>query len=269
MSFLFETFTKDFKIAISYKLQFAFSIISIFITIYTFYLISKLIDSGSTIHLNEYDNSYLFFLIFGIISAEISLNLIINPARSVREMQLTGVFEELIASGRPIYQIALSTFMYPLFWLFLKLLIYSVFSSIVFGLDIYFLNISFITIYASFVFVIGMIGIGLISISMVILVKSSDFIGNIYLSLSALFGGVAYPISVLPNFLQKFSEILPTKHYLEILRKDAQSNSINIEDFYHQAYALSFLSILLICVSIYLLNFAIKVAKKNGSLLYY
>ena len=57
-------------------------------------------------------------------------------------MQLTGVFEELIASGRPIYQIALSTFMYPLFWLFLKLLIYSVFSSIVFGLDIYFLNIS-------------------------------------------------------------------------------------------------------------------------------
>ena len=61
---------------------------------------------------------------------------------------------------------------------------------------------------------------------MIILVKSSDIVGNIYLSLSALFGGVAYPISVLPNFLQKFSEILPTKHYLEIFRKDAQNNSI-------------------------------------------
>ena len=116
MSFLFETFTKDFKIAISYKLQFAFSIISIFITIYTFYLISKLIDSGSTIHLNEYDIVIYFFWYLNY-SAEISLNLIINPVRSVREMQLTGVFEELIASGRPIYQIALSTLL-SFVWLF-------------------------------------------------------------------------------------------------------------------------------------------------------
>ena len=269
MSFLFEPLKKDFKIAISYKLQFAFSIISIFITIYTCSLVSKLIDSGSTIHLNDYGNSYLFFLIFGVISAEISLNLIINPARSVREMQLTGVFEELIASGRPIYQIAISTFMYPLLWLIFKISIYVVFSAFIFELDIYFLNLSFITLYASFIFAIGMIGIGLVSISMIILVKSSDIVGNIYLSLSALFGGVAYPISVLPNFLQKFSEILPTKHYLEIFRKDAQNNSVNIEDFYQEAFTLTILSIVLICISIYVLNFAIKVAKKNGSLLYY
>ena len=91
MKFFYETFLKDFKIAISYKAQFAFSIISIFITILTFFLISKLIDSGNSIYLEEY-SSYMFFLIFGVIGAEISMILITNPSKNIREMQLTGVF---------------------------------------------------------------------------------------------------------------------------------------------------------------------------------
>ena len=194
MKFLYETFLKDFKIAISYKAQFAFSIISIFITILTFILIPKLIDSGNSIHLKEY-NSYMFFLIFGVISAEISMILITNPSRNIREMQLTGVFEELIASGKNISAIILSTFIYPIAWLFMRVMVYIIAGVFIFNIDIELSNLSYITIISLLVFSFSMIGIGLISISSIITIKSGNYIGTMYLSISSLLGGVAYQIS--------------------------------------------------------------------------
>ena len=268
MKFLYETFLKDFKIAISYKAQFAFSIISIFITILTFVLISKLIDSGNSIHLKEY-NSYMFFLIFGVISAEISMILITNPSKNIREMQLTGVFEELIASGKNISAIILSTFIYPIAWLFLRVMVYIIAGVFIFNIDIELSNLSYITIISLLVFVFSMIGIGLISISSIITIKSGNYIGTMYLSISSLLGGVAYPISILPEKIRFLSELLPTTHFLNIFRLDAINTDLAFAEILSEFRLLLFLSLLFFSFGLYLLQISIKIAKKHGSLLFY
>ena len=268
MKFLYETFLKDFKIAISYKAQFAFSIISIFITILTFILISKLIDSGNSIHLKEY-NSYMFFLIFGVISAEISMILITNPSKNIREMQLTGVFEELIASGKNISAIILSTFIYPIAWLFLRVMVYIIAGVFIFNIDIELSNLSYITIISLLVFVFSMIGIGLISISSIITIKSGNYIGTMYLSISSLLGGVAYPISILPEKIRFLSELLPTTHFLNIFRLDAINTDLAFAEILNEFRLLLFLSLLFFSFGLYLLQISIKIAKKHGSLLFY
>ena len=268
MKFIYETFLKDFKIAISYKAQFAFSIISIFITILTFFLISKLIDSGDSIYLIEY-SSYMFFLIFGVISAEISMILITNPSKNIREMQLTGVFEELIASGKNISVIILSTFIYPISWLFLRVLVYIIVGVFIFNINIELSNLSYVTIISSLVFAISMIGIGLISISSIITIKSGNYIGAMYLSTSSLLGGIAYPISVLPEQIRFMSELLPTTHFLNIFRLDAINAKLTFTEIADDFRLLLFLSLLFFSFGLYLLKISIKIAKRHGSLLYY
>ena len=105
----------------------------------------------------------MFFLIFGVISAEISMILITNPSRNVKEMQLTGVFEELIASGRSIYEIILSTFMYPIAWLTLRVLMYIFAAIFIFNISVNLDKLSYISLFALLFFVTSMIGIGFIS----------------------------------------------------------------------------------------------------------
>lgn len=268
MKFFYETFLKDFKIAISYKAQFAFSIISIFITILTFFLISKLIDSGNSIYLEEY-SSYMFFLIFGVIGAEISMILITNPSKNIREMQLTGVFEELIASGKDISAIVLSTFIYPTAWLSLRIMVYIIAAVFIFNIGIELSNLSYVTLISLLVFVISMIGVGLISISLIITIKSGNFIGTMYLSISSLLGGVAYPISVLPEKIRFMSELLPTTHFLNIFRLDAINTELTFAEISNDFKLLLFLSLLLFLFGLYLLKISMKIAKRQGSLLFY
>jgi ABC-2 type transport system permease protein len=268
MKFLYETFLKDFKIAISYKAQFVFSIISIFITILTFFLISKLIDSGNSIYLKEY-SSYMFFLIFGVISAEISMILITNPSKNVREMQLTGVFEELIASGKNISSIILSTFIYPIAWLSIRVMVYIIAAIFIFNINIELKNLSYITTFSTLFFVISMIGIGLISISSIITIKSGNFIGTMYLSISALLSGIAYPISVLPEKIRFISELLPTTHFLNIFRLDAMNADLAFSEISKDLSVLLLLSLVFFSFGLYLLKISIKIAKRHGSLLFY
>ena len=268
MKFIFSTFLKDLRIATSYKAQFIFSIISIFFAIFTFYLISKLVDTGSSVHLEKYDN-YMFFLIFGLISAETSMIIITNPLKNIRDMQLTGVFEELIASGRNVKEVILSTFAYPIIWLIFRISLYLLVSIFIFDIGIQFYNLSYISLLSIFLFCIGMIGIGLISISSVITIKSGNFIGTLYLSLSSFFGTVAYPISVLPEQIIFISYLIPTTHFLAIFREDAISQNLLIMDIAYNFIFLLTLSVSLFLMGLYLLDVSIKVAKKHGSLLYY
>ena len=54
------------------------------------------------------------FLIVGIITAEITVVMLNTMPNKVREYQLTGIFEELIMSGRNEIEIISSSISYPL-----------------------------------------------------------------------------------------------------------------------------------------------------------
>jgi ABC-2 type transport system permease protein len=139
----------------------------------------------------------------------------------------------------------------------------------VFIFNIELVNLSYITIISSLVFAISMIGVGLISISSIITIKSGNYIGTMYLSISSLLGGVAYPISVLPEKIRFMSELLPTTHFLNIFRLDAINADLAFAEISNDFRFLLFLSLLFFSFGLYLLQISIKIAKKHGSLLFY
>jgi ABC-type multidrug transport system permease subunit len=90
-----------------------------------------------------------------------------------------------------------------------------------------------------------------------------------YLSISSLLGGVAYPTSVLPEKIRFMSELLPTTHFLNIFRLDAINTELTFAEISNDFKLLIFLSLLLFSFGLYLLKISMKIAKKQGSLLFY
>ncbi|MDA9730779.1 hypothetical protein N9U72_01605, partial [Gammaproteobacteria bacterium] len=186
--FLFETFIKDFKIAYSYRLQFILSIFSVFFSFYFLFIFSSLVEDGANPSLLKYGGSYFKFLFFGILVAEIS-NIFLNTMPdTLRMYQRTGILEELMLNGKSEIFIIISSLLYPIFKLSLRVLIYLILYQF-FNNDQIISNLDFISLISILLFILSLIGISLIGVSFTIFLKGSAVIPQAYLLLSSILCG--------------------------------------------------------------------------------
>ncbi len=268
-NFFLDTVKKDFKIALSYRLQFIFSFLSVFLSVIFIFVFSRLVDSSKNDLLNDYGGSYFVFLFFGFVAAEITIIFLNTMPNKVREYQQTGIFEELIMSGKKEVNIIFYTLGYPTLQLLAKILIY--FLSFIFienNLSII-SNFSYLALCAFVLFSISLIGISLVSVALTIVYKAPNIINRSYLSLSAIFSGVAYPVEILPKQIIFFGDFLPTTHFLRIFRYDYGGSLSLQNDLAYNFTALLILSIFTFTFGFYLLKKSIVISKRNGSLLNY
>ena len=268
-SFFSNTVKKDFKIALSYRLQFIFSFFSIFLSVVFISIFSKLVDFSSNDLLSEYRGSYFVFLFFGFITAEVTILLLNTMPNKVREYQLTGIFEELIMSGQKELNIIFYALGYPLIQLFLRIFVYFLSFALISDELGIFSNLSYLALIALLFFCFSLIGISLVSVALTIVYKSPNIINRGYLMLSSILSGVAFPIELLPKSIIFLGDFLPTTHFLKIFRFD-YSSAINLQnEIIYNFIALIFLSTLTLSLGVYLLQQSILISKKNGSLLNY
>ncbi len=269
MDFYWQTFLKDLRIATSYKLQFVFSILSIFVSIFFIFIFSTLFESSNNEILDRYGGSYFNFLFIGFITAEITFLFLNTMPNKVREYQMTGVFEELIMSGRKEIEVILSSLFYPIFFQFFRLFCYWL-ALILADIDLGFINaIGFYSVVAFLLFSISLIGISLLSTAITITYKSPGIINRLYLSVTSVLSGVAFPVELLPKFLEIVGQLLPTTQFLHIVRNDSITLYEENFAYYENLIFLLLISVLLLILGVMSLRKAIEVSKKNGSLLLY
>lgn len=261
--FFYETFLKDFKIAISYKAQFILSFASIVFSFYFLLIFGSFVDSGKNILLENYNLTYFEFLFFGILVAEVT-NVIINTMpNSIKTYQQTGIFEELILAGRSEIIIITSSMCYPFFRLLIRLLAYVCLMSFFQNKLILFDSITMI---AFFLFCICLIGISLIGCAFTIFLKGSSLVPQAYLLLSSILCGVAFPIESLPRILAYLGELFPTTHFLSILRNDFSGAN---ESNFNEIIVLFVMSFIFSIIGFSMITKSIKLSKKDGSLLFH
>ena len=86
--------------------------------------------------------------------------------------------------------------------------------------------------------------------------------------ISWLIGGVYYPVSILPEWLQKIAEFIPMTHSLEALRQSLLAGR-GISSISDQLAALFMWVVICLPLSIFSFMFAIKRARISGSLGHY
>lgn len=258
---------RDFAIEVSYRIAFLLRLARIFTTVLTFYFISKLFGKGASVHLQEYGGVYFPFVLIGIAFSEYLMVSLRSFSESIREEQIIGTLEAVLATPTKISTIVIGSSIWNFIFTSISVLIYLLLGVLFFGLDLSKMNVpSALTILILTIIVFSSIGI--ISASFIIILKKGDpltwFMGICF----GLLGGVYFPVNIMPKFLQVFSYLLPMTYSLRSIRL-ALLRGYSFKMLLVDIEVLFIFSIILLPISIRVFKFAIKKAKRDGSLVHY
>ncbi len=260
-------FVRDFLIAVSYRFNFILQFVSIFITTLMFFFLSELIGSGVSNQLQAYGGDYFAFVLVGIAFVDylsVSLN---SFSSQIRSAQTMGTLEALLVTPTSVPAILLSSSLYNFTFTSLRIIVYMVFGVLIFGVSLQFTSLTALAVIIALT-ILSFIGIGLFSAAFIIVFKQGSPI-NWFISIaSGLLGGVLYPVSVLPSWLQPYSYLLPITHALEAIRQ-LLLNGSDFAGVYQQILILSLFAGILLPLGLTAFGYGLKKAKKEGSLIHY
>jgi ABC-2 type transport system permease protein len=264
---LFAFVKRDFLCDVSYRFAFIFNVAGIFFSVITFFYISKLFSHSVNPYLNEYGGQYFPFVLIGIaFSGYLSAGLR-SFSDALRNEQVMGTLEMILLTPTRLSTMLISQTL----WKFLQATM-NIFLYLIIGILFLQVNLEMKGMFAAFIILILTVtssgSLGIIAAAFIMIFKKGDPITWLFITASSLLGGVFYPITVLPEFLQKLAVLLPITHSLKGLRGALLAGHSYIDLSVHMG-ALVLFTIIFMPLGILTFAYAVKRAKKEGSLVYY
>jgi ABC-2 type transport system permease protein len=260
-------FYRDLISDATYKTAFLLQLIGMFVSVLTYFFLSRLMGDIGIRHLAPYGGNYFAFVLIGIAFISYLNVSITGLARIIREGQMLGTLEAILVTPTSIPTVIFSSSLYGFFWATINVVIYLLFGSICFDLHLEQANLT-----AAFIIllltIVSSTGIGIMSASFIMMIKRGDPIGWLFASVSGLIGGLYYPLSVLPEWLQFAAKLLPVTHSLEGMRM-AILNGHSLSQLAPTVMILCLFSILILPSSLVMFQKAVIKAKQDGSLTHY
>lgn len=267
MSVALAFLKRDFSQALSYRLSFLLQIGGIFFSVAIFYFLSELFGSAISPQLEAYGGNYFSFVLIGLaFTGFLGLSLS-SFATSIREGQMMGTLEIMLLSPTRLSVILLSSSIWSYLLTTLRVVLYLVVGAFVFGADLGNANVGG-ALLIMFLSIASFTGIGVLSAALVLIVKKGDPVALILNGASSLLAGVFYPVTVLPNWLEPVSHVLPLTYALDAMRL-AMLQGHSIYELRNDIYILLVFTFVLTPISFLVFRRALKRAKKEGSLIQY
>ncbi len=215
---LLQFIKRDFLVQISYRFRFFMGFGGIFLTVFMFFFVSKIFQSGISVSLARYGNDYFSFVLLGMcVSTFVSTGLQ-SLSQEVRGAQMQGTLEILLATptspnvvlfGNSLWSFA-SSFVLSLIYLALTVVIGKI------GVSLIAIGLVLLVLFLTF---ICFLSLGMVSAAFILLFKQGNPV-NVAFGMSSYFlGGIIFPIEVLPVPLQKLSQLLPITHAATAIRE--------------------------------------------------
>jgi ABC-2 type transport system permease protein len=258
---------KDFLIMISYRFKLILQIGSFFVGMIFFYFISKMFQDVNPQYLQKYQGDYFSFVLIGLaLSSFIGVGLH-SFAGVIRSAQVEGTLEALLSTQTSIYTILIGNSL----WSFIESFV-SAFVILVFGFVFFHLRWSVSGSVISLVIIllvfIAFLSVGMLSASFIMVFKQGNPINLVFGYSSYLMGGIFFPVEVLPKSLQWVSTLLPIRYATDALRSLLLSNA-NHDDIWKLIARLLIFIAIFLPVGLLAFHFAVRRAKKDGSLVQY
>lgn len=252
---------------ISYKLQLVLSVISVFVSLISFYFMVNFLDLNQfNPKLSSLGGNYLSFLIIGTIYLGLTSVGQSSFAGTISEEQSLGTLEQLFVSKTPLWQLLLFSSVWNYFTTIINMItvlfLYNHFFSVKLNANI--LSSIVILVVSS----IAMMGIGIMSAGFIIRFKRGDPISWAIGILTGLLSGIYYPVNILPSYLQALSKILPPTYAISALRKATLANA-NITQVSNELLILIIFALITVPIGLIIFKKSFDYARKEGSLSWY
>ena len=252
---------------VSYRLSFFLTFAGMFVSIATFFFISKLFAGAISPYLAEYGGDYFSFVLIGIaFSGFVSTGMSAFSA-SISSAQAQGTLEAMLVTPTGLAPIIFFSSLWNYLFNSLNVIVYLLFGWIFFGLSLSQANIP-LALVILFLATLSFSGIGVISASFIMVFKRGNPIDWLYGVASGLLGGMFFPTKVLPAWLQPLAYFLPIFHALRAMRL-AVLKGYPLTALGGEIAALTFFAALILPLSVWAFKYAVREAKIDGSLVTY
>lgn len=258
---------KDILIQMSYKLSFFLQFSGIFFSVLTFYFIAKMIGDAAIPYLEPYGGDYFSFVLIGIAFESYLWTGLRSFSESVRMEQMMGTLEAMLVAPTKVDTIVIFSSFWNYIFATVRVLIFLLLGVFLFGVNMGNANLFAATILLILT-TICFSSLGIISASFIMVFKKGDPMNWVFGSVSALLGGVLYPITVLPGWLQIFSYLLPITYSLRGMRH-ALLQGYPLGTLSWDILALAVFSAVLLPLGLLCFRYAVRRAKMEGSLTKY
>lgn len=217
MRILWSFLWRDIQNEVSYSLSFVLQLFSIFPIVFLFFYLSQLFGNTVPTLLQAYGGRYFPFVLVGIALQNYFSMGLSSFSGNIREAQLSGTLEAMLAAPVPLPVFLLGSILYPFAFNALRVLLYLAAGSLISDGGLCWNRLPS----ACVVLLLGMAAfssMGLLSAAFIILFKKGDPLNWIFSVSAWLLGGVYYPVEVLPGWLQETAQWIPMTHALEALR---------------------------------------------------
>jgi ABC-2 type transport system permease protein len=254
---------RDFKIATSYRAAFVGQIVSIFVAVPLFFFMGNLVDGANLKVLERYGGSYFGFLLIGVALLDYLAVSLQSFGNSLRESQLTGTLEIVLLSRTSLIEVLL----YSSLWFFLftsiRFVLYLVVGSM-FQLELGDANfLAAILILA--LAILSFIPFGIFTAAIIMVFKRGDGVNTLISGASMFFGGVLFPVTLMPEWMQFLAQFLPFTHALEGMRQAIQSG-MSIAELGQYFIVLGAFAVILMPLSWLAFALAVRRTRATGTL---
>jgi ABC-2 type transport system permease protein len=255
-----------FLTAWSYRVRFALSLASVAITVVPMFFVAGALQPVMGTAIENEGQRYFDFLVLGFVClALVQVCVSALPNQVGGDIQ-NGFFETLTGTPAGIPAVLMGLVAYPVFWALLKNTIL-VLLALIMGMHFKLTSLPDTALIIGLL-LIAHIGVGLVATAAVITFRSTLALPELILSGSALLGGVYWPTSVIPSWIQRISEVLPVSYGLIALRKTALDGA-PLSAVQNEVMSLAAFALFFSAAGGLAMAAAIANARRRGSLSYY
>jgi ABC-type polysaccharide/polyol phosphate export permease len=201
---------RDFQLERSYRLAFVSEIATVLFSIITFSLVARLVNPG------QVPGGYFTFATVGLALATFLQVGVVTVASNLRQDQVMGTLEALMASGTGVRPLAAGIVSYP----FLTAAIRGVaFGAIAFAFGARTVDANWsLAVTAMVLGAISFAGIALAGAALILIFRQAVAATGWLLSIMTLAAGVLFPLHFFPGWAVWIADISPFTHTLRVAR---------------------------------------------------
>lgn len=255
---------RDFLLESSYRLPFLSNIFLVLASVLSYFYIDKLFGHKIVPHLEEYGTNYFSYVLIGMaFFSYVGVGLSSFSAK-IQQEQITGTLEAVLLTPVRVQTMLFSMAVWNIVCASLDMLIYICLGVFIFKTDFSQINI-ISTLVIMLLTISSFSGLGILSGSFVLIYKRGSPISWIINSLEGLAGGVYFPITILPLWLQITAKFLPITHAIRGLQL-AVHRGYSVFELKAEITFLFLFSVILLPLSFRVFRYALNKARLNGSL---
>jgi ABC-2 type transport system permease protein len=257
-------FERDLRIASTYRSPFILEIIQALFGAALFYYVAQFVDSPELRSALPQGNSYFAYSLIGFVFFDYLGAALDSVDRSLEEARDTGTLEPLLVTQVSLPIALIGSAVYPFVATTVRIAVYLAWGALLFGFPLRQANwLSVIAVLVATLLAFS--GLGLLSGAYLLLFKRGNPSKWFLLGVSSVAGGMLFPISILPAWLQFVAHLNPVTYALDAMRASLLDGASIVAIARPLGILLLFAAVLL-PISIAVFGWALRRTKITGTL---